>query len=513
LAVIRMSKGCTCTIYRYLVPIALGTIAYFALVPQTQANEARNDVFSIISVPRSEALEGSTDDFYYRLSFVYSNVRNDPDDSFWKSVRSFFVDEDSKIVFQVQQEVLSGAKSVVKASKVLGLFDKSEELVSSDVAYEEQLVPARRFQNSDRVKIRVSLSEVTKERASAVREVISQLSNVPLVSSFSQGALTTLSTVLDTLTGLTSDAGTRQKVATYTLHGTNALANVGHVAVVATGDDGKFQSLASNPDNLPKTINEFNVADKSNLPSYVLLRVDAIDSLYSPTQIISQDSPVRPLIQNQLEAMRNAEKTIEKAQKCVELRSAANYLGPLSSLDEGYAAMAALAAANYNPDQSAHHENEGCLTFQEIEHAKAKYPAFRIGTCLSSKCRVANQFMNQWLQNRSSGVAANNISWTAVLDGKLIQGFGDESAFRSELQLRRRWGDLKAEDSTTYQALGTMFGTKNDQACTFDIAVSIGLLSSEGSWKASSINITETDDTIDGLRPSSPYKGLARCSG
>lgn len=492
---------------------ALVFLLTFFLGHRNAIADETNDIFAVITVDREEDIQGSKDDHYYWITYVYSNVASKEDDSFWKGVRSFFVEKDSEIVFQVQQEVLAGGKSIVKASSILSIFNRNKELVGNDVSYGTKLVPERRFQNSDSIKVRASLSEVTKERAAVLRLVLDNLQQIPLVSSFTNGTLTTASNILDTLTGLSAGPGEKRKIATYTIQGTDELAKTGYIAIVAKGDEAKFKALAANPASIPKTHNELNLVDASSLPSFVLLKIEADPSIYSPTQILSASSPVLPLIQNEIDAIKNAPNNTRKAEQCAELRSALNYLGPLSSTDEGYAAMAALQKAGYNPEASAAHQNVvGCVSYQEIDKARRAYPTFNFGSCISRSCRFANQFLNQWAKNKNTEASADTISWFTVIGGNIKEGSGDQATFRAENRLHRRWGKLRSVDPTTYSALGVMFGTNNDKPCTYEIIAQLGLAQSGADWKIESVQITETDELIDGSAPSSIYPGIPKCA-
>lgn len=498
---------------KIIVKISLFFLMSILCITNASAEEYTNDIFTVETIDRTEALTGDTDDYYYWLTYVYSNVASKEDDSFWKNVRKVFVDSDSEIVFQVQQEIMSGQRTIVKATKVLSIFDRNQELIGSDVSYRKKIIPERRFQNSDSIKIRASLSEVSKERASTLRLVLDELSEVPLVTSFTQGSLTVASNVIDVITGLTSGPSKHSKIGTYTIQGTKELAKTGYIAIVAKGDEIKFKELIRNPGSIPKTPNELNRVDRTKLPSFILMEIQATTSLYSPGQILSSNSPVKPLIENEIQAIANADNNKGKAEQCVELRSALNYLGPLSSLDEGYAAMAALKKANYNPERTIWHATVGCLSFSEIEQAKDAYPNFKFGTCNSKSCRVANQFINSWVFNRETGVGAKLIIWFSVLGGQVNEGSGSEATFRQELKLKQRYGNIQALSNSSYIALGAMFGTKNDKTCVYDVEVEIGLKQHAGTWKVDSVNVTETDKVFDdGNPPSRKWKGLKKCS-
>lgn len=490
---------------------------FFCAFPdEVKAQENRNDIFSVLNIKRQAKVQGVVDDHYYWLEYVYSNVAYNDDDSFWKKVRSVFVDNDKKIVFQIQQEILAGDKPLVKASKILSVFDRNEELIGSDIRYRDTIITGRRFQNSDRIRIRASLSEVTKERAATLKLVIDGLNAVPLVTSLTQGYLTVASTIIDTITGVTSGPSETRKIGTYTIHGVAELAETEYIAIVAKGDEEKFRILINNPDSIPKTPNELNAADRSRLPSMVLMKVQFKNSLYSPTQILSVNSPVRPLIENDIKAIAAAQNNYDKAKQCVQLRSALRYLGPLTSLDEGYAAMAALKEAGYDPERTVHHENVGCLTYQEIEDARAA--GFEWGNCNSVSCRVAKQFINNWVFGRDSGVSADLINWEAVLGGDVIDGSGNESQLRQALKLRRRYGDIEHHktyhNAVSYNVIGAMFGKKDTENCVYEVEVSVGLKNTADVWRVDSVIVSETGRVFkeDGLPPSSNYTNLQKCS-
>lgn len=484
-----------------------------AWTSQTLAQEDTNDIFTVEVIERSEPLKGDIDDYYYWLTYVYSNVSSKDEDPFWTELRNVFVGKDSEVVFQVQQEILSGQKTLVKASKVLSIFNKSQDLIGSDISYREKIIPERRFQNSDSIKIRASLSEVSKERASTLRLVLGELNEIPLVTSFTQASLTVASNIVDVITGLTAGPSQHNQIGTYTIQGTKELAKVGYIAIVAKGDENKFKELIKNQENIPKTPNELNRVNKDKLPSFVLMKVETVKSLYSPSQILSVNSPVRPLIENEIEAIANAENNKGKADQCVELRSALNYLGPLSSLDEGYAAMAALKKANYNPEKTVWHENTGCLSFSEIEHARKAYPNFQFGTCNSTSCRVANQFINSWVFNRDTDVSAKTINWFSVLGGEIKRGSDAESEFRNKIKLKQRYGNIRSTGHSSYSVLGAMFGTKKGKTCVYDVEVEIGLNKFLDTWKVDSVNVSETNRVFDdGKPPSRKWIGLKKCS-
>lgn len=498
-----------------LPAIILATVFFVFSDPAT-AQEHHNDIFSVLTIERQNEIQGVVDDHYYWLEYVYSNVSQEADDSFLGKVRSVFVDNDKKIVFQIQQEILAGDKPLVKASKILSVFDRNEELIGSDIRYRDTIISGRRFQNSDRIRIRASLSEVTTERAATLKLVIDELNAVPLVTSFTQGYLTVASTIIDAITGVTAGPSEKRKIGTYTIHGVGELAKTEFVAIVAKGDESKYRALISNPGSIPKTPNELNAADRSRLPSMVLMRVQFKKSLYSPTQILSANSPVRPLIENEIKAIAQGQNNYEKAKECVQLRSALRYLGPLTSTDEGYAAMAALKDAGYDPERTVQHENVGCLTYQEIEDARAA--GFEWGNCNFVSCRVAKQYINNWVFGRDSGVSADVINWEAVLGGDVIDGSGNESQLRQALKLRRRYGDIEHHktyrNAVSYNVIGVMFGKKENVNCVYDVEVSVGLRKFADVWRVDSVIVSETGRVFkeDGLPPSSNYNNLPKCS-
>ena len=502
--------------FRLLISLVIVFGLEVSSVEQSLADEKGNDIFTVITMGSEQPLTHSSDDYYYSVRYEYSNFSaNNSDDSFWTGVRSFFVDKDQEIVFQVQQDVLVGGESLIKASNVLGIFKNDSEIISSEVKYGERMIPPRRFQNADSVRIRVSLSEVTKERASVLRSVLGSIEkDIPLVNTFTSGSLSTASQVIDVITGMTAGANVKKKAGTFTIHGTDELAKLGYIAIVATGEKTKFEALVKEPKNIPKNVDELNnVVDKSKLPSYVLLKIVKHRYLYSPDQILSINSGIRPLIQNEIDAVKNAEDNNAKAKQCVQLRSALNYLGPVTSLDEGYAAMAALKQAKYNPDDSAAHQNEGCLTYEEINQAKLKFKTFKFGRCISASCRVANQFVNLWIDNEESLVSTKQMTWSSFLGGKIVKGSGTEAALRKNIALELKWGDIKAKDESHYSVLGVVFGTKNDSNCTYNVKVDLSMKKIGEKWKVKSVKVFETKELLHGEPASIIYKpGTPDCS-
>lgn len=472
-----------------------------------------NDIFSIQTLNRNSPLERSADDYYYSLTYVYSNVVTNNDDSFWKKVRNFFVDNDKKIVFQIQQEVKSGPISLVKASKVLSIFDQNQASIVTNASYLDKIISEKRFQNADSITLQVSLSEISKERASALNLILGQVEDVAFINSFTQGSLTLATSMINSLVGLTSVPSEKHKIATYTIHGVEELSTLEYVAIVARGDEEKFRNLINSPESIPKTPNELNLRNLDELPSYVLIKVNAIESLYSPTQILSANSAIRELVGSEIESIVSAANNQERAIQCVELRSSLNYLGPLTYLDEGYAAMAAMHKAKYNPEASAFHENEGCLTFEEIEKARIDFPSFKFGNCHSSSCRAANRFVNNWVFNRETGSSAKVINWMVVLNGDITQGAGSEAEFRTALKLHRRYGDIKAVDQFSYSVIGAMLGEKEGKTCVADVEATLGMRQIQNKWIVDSVNVNPTERKFDdGESPSEKlYRGITKC--
>lgn len=488
--------------YAHRIVAAISFTLCLLSTERSALSQDQNDIFSIITIERDNEIEGSADDNYYWITFLYSNVSQSDDDSFWQDVRNIFVDDDNEVVFQIQQEVSSGGRSIVKAGSVLSIFSNTQDLVSTDVAYGKKLIPERRFQNSDSITVRASLSEVSRERASILRSILGSVEQVPLVNSFTNGTLTVASNVIDSLTEVTKGPGEKRQIGRYTIQGADALSKTGYIAIVSNEDKDKFAKLAKNPSGIPKTLDALNNTDKNTLPSFVLLKINASNSLYSPNLILTSQSPIRSLIKNDIDAIKNAKGNSAKAEQCRRLRATLRYLGPLSSLDEGYAAMAAMKDAKYNPEASAEHENLGCLTYQEIENAKQRYPAFKWGPCRTQRCSAAKSFVNLWLKNKPSSASSDTITWTRALGEEFDEGLSAENEFRQKNRLMRRWGDLKSAPGNSYSILGTMLGTKDKKRCKYDIKAIIGLSKEEKEWKVDSVNIHNTNELLYGEAPS-----------
>lgn len=185
-----------------------------------------NDIFAVEIIERKNNLVGDTDDYYYSINYLYSNVTSDDDDTFWGGVKKLFVEKDSEIVFQVNQEVKNGQHTTAKASKVLSIFDRRMTLVGSNVSYQERIVSPQRYQNSDSIKLQASLTEITRDRASILRLVLGEVSEIPLVTSFAKGSITLASNIIDSISGVSSDSAEKRKVASYNIQGTDELAKV-----------------------------------------------------------------------------------------------------------------------------------------------------------------------------------------------------------------------------------------------------------------------------------------------
>jgi hypothetical protein len=344
--------------------------------------------------------------------------------------------------------------------------------------------------------------------------ILDEINEIPLVTSFTQGGITVASNIIDAITGVSSGPSETRKIGSYTIQGTKELSNIGYIAIIAKGDQEKFENLIKNTKKIPKTINELNRISINALPSFVLMEVKAEKSLYSPSQILSINSSVRPLIENNLEAISNAQNNKSKAEQCTELRSALNYLGPLSSEDEGYAAMAALKKAKYDPDRTVWHERVGCLTFEEIENAKIKFPSFKFGKCISQTCRAVNNFINSWVAGRPTNVSSDTISWFTVLHGDYVEGSGTDIELLKAVNLRRRYGNITpAGGGHTYTVIGALFDKRNGKTCHYDVEIEVSLKKYNKLWKVDSVGVTETDKVFDdGQSPSQKWKGLKKCT-
>nr|VFK19204.1 MAG: hypothetical protein BECKLPF1236A_GA0070988_102171 [Candidatus Kentron sp. LPFa]VFK33701.1 MAG: hypothetical protein BECKLPF1236C_GA0070990_102201 [Candidatus Kentron sp. LPFa] len=244
------------------------------------------------------------------------------------------------------------------------------------------------------------------------------------------------------------------------------------------------------------------------------MKVKAEKSLYSPSQILSSNSPVRTLIEDEIESITTAKNNKDKALQCVKLRQALNYLGPLSSRDESYAAIAALQKANYDPERTVWHERLGCLTFEEIEYVRKKFPKFWFGSCGSKRCRVAKNFINNWVASNGSAVGANAINWSTTLGGEYKESSGTEIELQRAVKLRRRYGNIRPIGNSGYAAIGALFDKVDGKGkpCVYDVGIEIVLKKYNSVWQVGSAIITETDEKFDdGKTPTTRYKGMKKC--
>jgi hypothetical protein len=467
------------------------------------AEENSNEIFTIIKVPRITPLPEPINDNYFRITFLYSNISEKIENSFWNKIRSVFVDSNKKTVFQIQQKINPGSNSEIISSKVISIFDKNSDFISSHYAYNQALISYKLFQDADKITVRASLSEITVEGASALRKILDKLNELPLVTSFTAGGLTVAAKVIDVMTGMTANSGNKSKSASYSIQGASQLASLEYIAIVATDEAAKFALLATDPSKIPKTLEEMDANGRHNYPSFVLLKIEHDDAIYDPQQILSAKSEVRKLIENELSAIKNAASNKDKAEKCLELRSSLRFLGPLTSKDESYAVMAALADSGFDPDRTHWHLRTNCLNNDDIDAARKKYSTFRFGTCQDTACRTASRFTNAWLLNEDSGTTAGTINWLAALGGKKIeQGSGSEADFRKLFTLGTRYGNYEPTSNNSISAKGTLFDTVNREDCVYDILATLHLKKVNGVNKVKRVTIKETKQLIDGQHPS-----------
>ena len=476
--------------------LLLGAVLHTAVTAQ--------DLLTIERVPTADpAPKGIESDYYYSLEIVDSQLDfEDRRNGFIRTLRQLFFNDSRRMMMTVRQSVTRQNKRPYAVSRVVNIYDRSGNTQHIERRLGDQLIPYRRYQYGDRIEVSVTLSDISEEQAGLVARIMPPLEQVNLIDSFT---LNTVGVFADVLNAFTQ-TGNNVSTSTLVLGGLEDLTETDYLVVLPATLQEAFKAAAGNLRGA--AVEQFFKDNAEAFPNYLLFRVVRERSLYDPTQVLGGNSTIRQWVAADLTELTDAKNNQARARICQRIRRNVRQIGPLTSVDESFVAIAALKEINFRPDATSHHYDEGCLTEAEVNHALDRFRALEFGACNRNPlCRSASRVFASWARNRASSIADDTISWFITLDGAIIDGSGSEQDFLRTFAIRPDIGSYRQVGEHEYATLASHFGEKDGQRCTYDVELVLEIRNdSEGNPKILSVSGGETNRTLDGRKPSERYR-------
>ena len=187
-------------------------------------------------------------------------------------------------------------------------------------------------------------------------------------------------------------------------------------------------------------------------PTFVALRVDRKEELFTPDLALGPGSPIREKVSRYVNELK-ATGDDEKIGTCRRLRAFLQTELGLNSRDETAVVLGAMREGGYDPDRSRAHLR-GCLTSEDIDSARRA--GFRWGSCAdSTACRLALAFADAWVGRKSfQGIATAPISWYDHLFETGARHDDDPSALAEDLTLFPNYALPTLESEGTASLIG-----------------------------------------------------------
>lgn len=393
--------------------------------------------------------------YYFIISVEKTNISIPKDDGFWAKFKSVFVDEEKEIVLTAQSKV-SGH---VRNASLIFSGKKSKDVLEEKYVKKERILSPMRLQPEDVVTLEFKFSEVDKRIASAVSKLLKDLSSLYVVEPI---AKTVIEGVTSTVEDLITGSDIKKLDAIYNFESRKEIANTGYFAIVDPDDIDKLYEKANKADNnspLP-----LSVFEKSNIPSYILIKVRMTDALFEPDQVLKEGGPIKNLVDPFIDSIRGMESNKEKCAQCFRMRTYLNSALNLNERDRTNVALAVMKTAGYRPDESIHHEKEGCFTRDDRDYAREHY-GFVFPGCTSPSCNQVSDFVNYWMDANDEMLAQ-----VTTPNFKVIDKFSSPTRRRS-LTASEFLNDYALDDCNTrdwcYKSGRLVYTYNGFMACTF----------------------------------------------
>ena len=353
----------------------------------------------VIKIPAAEQPPYRRDQ-YLHLVANRANVTSNPDSAFWRALRFYFVDRNSSVILTAD---------VKMNGRQFGLFPLYT-LKTSTASYTAAavnnlpLAAPMRLQDADDFSIHLSLVEVTQDHEEQLlkllRGVSSTASALP-VSTVVPGGEAAFD-VMTSVAQAVQILGKPQNVALEVEDHVNPLWGAAYLVILPAQDIERFradQERLMSPDWVPRPDD----------PTFVTLRVDRKDQLFTPDLALGPSSPIREKVSRYVNELK-ATGDDDKVGTCRRLRAFLQTDLGLNSKDETAVVLGAMREGGYDPDRSRAHLR-GCLSSEDIDAARRD--GFHWGSCNdSTACRLALAFADAWVSRKPFGsVAATPLSW------------------------------------------------------------------------------------------------------
>lgn len=382
-------------------------------------------------------------DEYLHLVANRANVTANPDSQFWRALRYYFIDRNSSVILTANVKV---------NGRQFGLFPlytlkTSTSSYTASAVNNLPLAAPLRLQDADDFSINLSLVEVTQDHEEQLLKLLKGVSStasslpVSTVVPGGEAAFDVMTSVAQAVQIL----GKPQDVALEVEEHVNPLWSAAYLVILPAQDIERFradQNRLLSADWVPR----------GDDPTFVALRVDRKQELFTPDLALGPGSPIRDKVSRYVNELK-ATGDDEKISTCRRLRAYLQTELGLNSRDETAVVLGAMREGGYDPDRSRAHLR-GCLTAEDIDTARRA--GFRWGSCTDSiACRQALAFADAWVGRKSfQGIATAPLSWYDHLFGNGNRRDDDPSALAEDLTLFPNYALPTLESEGTASLIG-----------------------------------------------------------
>lgn len=396
----------------------------------------------VLTVPATES-QAYRRDQYLHLVAYRANVTGNPDSEFWRALRWYFVDRNSSVI------LTADVKMNGRAFGLFPLYSLKTSTASYNAAAINNLPLAAplRLQEADDFSIHLSLIEVTQDHEEQLLRLLKGVSTTASalpVSTVVPGGEAAFD-VMTSLMQAVQILGKPKNVALEVEDHVNPLWKASYLVIVPTQDIEGFRAdqarlLSPDWDARPDD------------PTFVALRVDRKDQLFTPDLALGPSSPIRDKVSGFVRELKTVGDD-EKVSVCRRLRSFLQTDLGLNAKDETAVVLGAMREGGYDPDRSRAHLR-GCLSSDDIDAARRA--GFRWGSCSdSTPCRLALGFADAWVGRKPlSGIAASPTSLYDHLFGSGTRRDDDPVGLTEDLTLFPNYALPSPEAAGTASLVG-----------------------------------------------------------
>jgi len=381
----------------------LGCFFLLAIAPILHSSNLSAEELSYKTVPdKTDWRNVRKGEYYIRFIARYANLRKDEKkNKLWASLVELLKGKAHPKALVVASAGYKGSREDVQAGRILlSLNPETAEYDDSLISYNKPLLPPMRVSNFNQLNLVIDVRQSTVRDPAMFAKILNAANSVPMLNEAAMGQLSLATDLLNIITSVIPEEKGHRLVADIDIETRDKLFATKRIVVFPSSEQDEIEALKG---QYPESKADFKADQLITLPSMIVIDIEKRRRLVEDVKtLFSATNPIA----THLHESANAIKKFKREDK---LKYCKNIIRPyvedtlgLNTEDSAIAIVMTMWRGGFDPDKTgAHLRNPGCFDHNDLELTRLN--GGKVGSCTSTDCQAAFNFMQHWASFRDLG--------------------------------------------------------------------------------------------------------------